>query len=129
MQLKNNLYTILSANREEQSFTLALQKECFIYRAHFPELPITPGVCIIGVANELLEELLSSKLELDVVSNAKFLAVVNPLETPEITYYFKKIVKDEKDGRVKVQVIVSHEDQIFSKLSLGYKWDTKRGKI
>lgn len=129
MQLKNNLYKVVCANPEEQSFTLALQKDCFIYKAHFPEKPITPGVCIIGIATELLEDLLSCKLELDIVSNAKFLEVINPLETQEVTYSFKKVSKEEDVYRVKIQVTVSHEDKIFTKLSLSYKWDTKTGMI
>ena len=74
MILKNNLYKISASNIEEKSFNLELVPDCVIYQAHFPEQPITPGVCIIQIANELLNELLQSEYKLTTVSNAKFLA-------------------------------------------------------
>ena len=51
MILKNSLYKIASSNAEEKSFNLELVPDCLIYRAHFPEQPITPGVCIIQIAS------------------------------------------------------------------------------
>lgn len=121
MILKNSLYKITSSNLEVKSFNLELVPDCFIYRAHFPEQPITPGVCIVQIASELLNELLHSDFELITVSNAKFLAVINPLETTGVTYSFKKMVFDEKEKTLKVSVVVSNSDIIFTKLSLVYK--------
>ncbi len=121
MVLKNSLYKISSSNIEEKSFNLELVPDCLIYQAHFPEQPITPGVCIIQVASELLNELLQSDYELTTVSNAKFLAVINPLETAIITYIFKKLVFDEDTKTVKVSVVVCNTDTVFTKLSLVYK--------
>ena len=95
MILKNNLYKISASNIEEKSFNLELVPDCVIYQAHFPEQPITPGVCIIQIANELLNELLQSEYKLTTVSNAKFLAVINPLDTAFVTYTFNKLVFDE----------------------------------
>lgn len=121
MILKNSLYKITSSNPEEKSFNLELVLDCLVYRAHFPEQPITPGVCIIQIASELLKELLQSDFELVSVLNAKFLAVINPLETNSIIYTFKKVVVDEDTETVKVSVIVSNPETIFTKLSLLYK--------
>lgn len=121
MILKNSLYKITSSNTEEKSFNLDLVPDCLIYLAHFPEQPITPGVCIIQIASELLKELLQSDFELVSVLNAKFLAVINPLETNSIIYTFKKVVVDEDTETVKVSVIVSNSETIFTKLSLLYK--------
>ena len=121
MILKNSLYKIASSNAEEKSFNLELVLDCLIYRAHFPEQPITPGVCIIQIASELLNELLQSDFELITVSNAKFLAVINPLETNSVIYTFKKVIVDDDTKTVKVSVIVSSPGTIFTKLSLVYK--------
>lgn len=121
MTLKNSLYKIISFNKEDMSYNLELLPDCLIYRAHFPEQPITPGVCIIQVASELLNDLLESDHELTTVSNAKFLAVINPLETTSVVYTFRKIVSDEETGIVKISVEVSRPGTILSKLSLVYK--------
>lgn len=121
MMLKNNLYRIAAENKDEKSYRLELIPDCMIYRAHFPEQPITPGVCIIQIASELLTDLYSLTFELSFVSNAKYLAVINPQETPELTYTFKKIVFDDEKQSVKVSVIVSNNDTVFTKLSLVYR--------
>lgn len=121
MMLKNNLYRIAAENKDEKSYRLELIPDCMIYRAHFPEQPITPGVCIIQIASELLTALYSLTFELSSVSNAKYLAVINPQETPELTYTFKKIVFDDEKQSVKVSVIVCNNDTVFTKLSLVYR--------
>ena len=121
MILKNNLYRIGSSNAEDKSFNLELMPDCLIYRAHFPEQPITPGVCIIQTASELFNEMYKSDFELITVSNAKFLAVINPLDTNSVIYTFKKVVSDEDAKTVRVSVVVSNMDKIFTKLSLVYK--------
>ncbi len=90
-----------------------------IYKAHFPGKPITPGVCIIQIATELLNEISPGKKVLSSVGNAKFLAIINPLESKEVTFTFKKI--SEEDGFLKVSALVSDKDTVFTKLSLKYQ--------
>lgn len=121
MILKNNLYKISASNIEEKSFNLELVPDCVIYQAHFPEQPITPGVCIIQIASELLNELLQTEYKLTTVSNTKFLAVINPLDAAFVTYTFNKLVFDEDTKTVKASVVVSNTDTVFTKLSLVYK--------
>ncbi|WP_285826941.1 hydroxymyristoyl-ACP dehydratase [Bacteroides acidifaciens] len=121
MILKNNLYKISASNIEEKSFNLELVPDCVIYQAHFPEQPITPGVCIIQIASELLNELLQTEYKLTTVSNAKFLAVINPLDAAFVTYTFNKLVFDEDTKTVKASVVVGNTDTVFTKLSLVYK--------
>lgn len=119
MTLKNNLYNILSANQEARSFRIKLNPDCTIYKAHFPGKPITPGVCIIQIASELLNELIPADRTLSTVGNAKFLSIINPLESKEVTFAFNKI--SEEEGYLKVSATVSDKDTIFTKLSLKYK--------
>ena len=121
MILKNNLYKIISSNTEDKTFYLELVPDCLIYRAHFPDKPITPGVCIIQIASELLNQLFQCDYELITVSNAKFLAVINPLKTNNVIYTFQKVVFDDDTKTVKVSVTVSNSETIVTKLSLVYK--------
>ena len=79
MELKNNLYTIVSKEGVGLmvSYTIKLIPSCVIYQAHFPGEPITPGVCIVQMAKELIEELLTEQtavahhLEITKVKNVK----------------------------------------------------------
>lgn len=58
--LEGVLYTVVS--RSEGSATVRMLPESPIYKAHFPEYPITPGVTLLQIALELIgRKLLSAK--------------------------------------------------------------------
>ena len=121
MTLKNNLYYIQNQDNINSTFTIELNPDCFIYKAHFPELPITPGVCIIQVAKELFSELCGATLDLESVSNAKFLSVINPEVTSKLTYSFNKVTISEDSSQYKVSVVVADEKTTYTKLSLCFR--------
>ena len=118
MKLLNSLYTVVSDVRGEgkHDFLISLDKNHFIYQAHFPGEPITPGVCIMQIAKELLEVSTDLKLNLTSVKNIKFLRIISPAEITRITYSFGKIAREE--DCVKVQVTVVDGDDVYAKLSL-----------
>lgn len=120
MILKNNLYSITQANQsaEGADFTLQLHKDCFIYAAHFPEMPVTPGVCLLLMAKELLEEVVGQKLDLVEVKNAKFLAVVNPTLDAQLTCSLRKLIADNETGTVQVQATLMTATEVKAKLSI-----------
>ena len=140
MQLKNHLYTIVEtdkqgnlqqkeaaglqqkcqevfSSRSNTSFRLRLNPEHFIYQAHFPGEPVTPGVCILQIGKELLAELLQESLEITHVKNVKFLSVISPLKEKEISYIFKKIETSEDSQEVKAQIIVASDEETKAKIS------------
>ncbi|MDE7115267.1 MAG: beta-hydroxyacyl-ACP dehydratase [Muribaculaceae bacterium] len=120
MTLNDNLYKIISSDTSERSFRLELIPDCTIYKAHFPSKPVTPGVCVIQIASELLSLLMNKELALTTVSNAKFLSVINPLETKNITCTFRKI-SEGSDNSINVSATITEKDTVFSKLSLIYR--------
>ncbi len=122
MQLKNNLYTILKIEGEMPlvSFLLRLNPSCFIYQAHFPGEPITPGVCIVQMGVELVEEVLQCKLSVVKAKNVKFLSVLKPQENQVVNYAINKLTEAD-NGEVKVQMIVTVGEEAKAKLSLVLK--------
>ena len=119
MTLKNNLYSIKSLNRDNNSASVELLPDSLIYKAHFPERPITPGVCIIQIVTELLCELRGSVLSLCEVKNVKFLEVLSPSGTKNVSINFDKII--DEDDSIKVRGTVSDTEKIYTKFSLIYK--------
>ena len=121
MRLLDSLYTIASTELTDNGpiFTIGLNAEHFIYKAHFPGEPITPGVCILQIAHELLEVHCDAKLEIDCVKNVKFLRVITPDATPVVSYEFQKLVFEEES--VKCQVSVMAEDEALAKLSIIFR--------
>ena len=121
MKLRNNLYTVAGSDPADPGFHVRFIPDCVIYKAHFPGMPVTPGVCIIGIAHELYESLTGSALRLVEVVNAKFLSVINPLVTPEVDYSIGKTVADDDEGTVKVAFTVKDSSTTYAKLSLLFK--------
>lgn len=116
MTLNNSLYTVTRHDSQACRFDIALCADCTIYRAHFPERPITPGVCIIQLAAELLELQLGTRLQLSTVVNAKYLSVIDPLATPALSCTFSKIAVN--GNTVKATATLSDDSTTYTKLSL-----------
>lgn len=123
MILKNSLYTIADKRMEGSGifYQILLNKNHFIYKAHFPNEPITPGVCIIQIAKELLEDYLHEEYEISHVKNIKFLSVLSPLSTPTVAYVFDKITVLPETNECKTQVQVQQDNVLFAKLSIIFK--------
>lgn len=119
MKLLNSLYKIVSKGVQESSlhYDIQLDANHFIYQAHFPGEPITPGVCIIQIAKELLEEHLNQKFNIKMIKNVKFLNVISPVERPQITYVFEKITVDDTTKTCQAQVQVLSDETSMVKLS------------
>ncbi len=121
MQLKNKLYTITAKETDGKTsatFELRLDPECFIYKAHFPGQPITPGVCIVQTAKELLEEMTGKALDIVFAKNVKFLSVVTPTDSPTLVYNINKMAWSEDGQEVKAQMAVSSSTEAKAKVSL-----------
>lgn len=118
MRLSGTFYTLLSVRETENGFEplIRLEPDNIIFKAHFPEYPITPGAVQIRVATELLESHLGTSLTLRTVSDLKFMEPLYP--GAEVAYSFTKLV--EVDGHLKVELTVRSEEKVFSRMSLEY---------
>ena len=119
MKLLNSLYKIVANDVVESSlrYDIMLDANHFIYQAHFPGEPITPGVCLIQIAKELLEEHLNLKFNIQMIKNVKFLNVISPVERPQITYVFEKTITDDTTKTCQAQVQVLSDGTPMVKLS------------
>ena len=118
MKLKDNFFRIKNSCQTETGFDFIIEfnPEHFIYQAHFPENPITPGVCIIQIIKELLIENVQCNLFLKKVHNIKFLNVINPLENKEVAFSISIITEDNDTH--KISAVVRNAEKIFAKLSM-----------
>lgn len=129
MKLKNNLYKIISKEEVNSIFnyTVELNPSCMIYEAHFPGEPITPGVCIVQIGKEVIEDLLleqssaSRRLEIIKAKNIKFLSVISPNKTPILTYQVRKLIFSDDKMTVETQIVVNSVDKSMAKISLVMK--------
>lgn len=117
MRLIDNMYDVadMTVDGRHCTATVTLRPDCDIYRAHFPGQPVTPGVCIIGMATELASSAFGTSMRLRVVRNAKFIAVIDPHATPAVIYDIT--ARDSDDMQLTVTV-TAPSGQCLAKLSL-----------
>ncbi|WP_083206598.1 3-hydroxyacyl-ACP dehydratase [Chryseobacterium sp. CBo1] len=115
-----DFYTLQSYEKAENGgFTahILLNKDHDIFKGHFPGNPVTPGVCMMQIVKELTEEFIGRKLFLKTASNVKFMAIINPFETPELTM---SLNISESETEVKVKNTTSFGETIALKMSVNY---------
>ena len=117
MILKEDFFTIENQNVSEgkAGFRIKLNAENFIYQAHFPNNPITPGVCLIQMAVELFGSLKGASFSIKTLKNVKFTAPISPLEFPEVDF----LLEYAPNGNLwQVKVLIQEKETIFAKMSL-----------
>lgn len=118
MKFLDSLYSVTQSRKKEGGFEfdISLFPEHFIYKAHFPGEPITPGVCIIQIATELFSLAMDAPMSLYSAKNVKFLKIVSPSERTDFSFAFSKIVVE--GDLLKFACVLSAENEIYAKLSL-----------
>jgi len=85
--LKGNFYTVVNSSGTTpgcRKSVLLIHKEHAIFSGHFPGLPIVPGVCMMQIVKEQLEDEVQRTLHLVSSANIKFLSLINPQTHPQI---------------------------------------------
>ena len=118
MKLINDFFDIISSNTDHDSFTykVKLNPQHRIYRAHFPNNPVTPGVCLVQMSTELINIQYHKNFQLKTAVNIKFKKTITPDIEPSFT--FTKAVLTEES--LKICVNIGHEDTLLAKMSLLY---------
>ena len=103
--LRGILYELIQA--DDLGATVRLLGDSPVYRGHFPGYPITPGVCLVQIALELIGE----NVHLVAAKNIKFTSPIIPEEGTELRFNLSG-----KDGNWSVEV---YDGEVLSaKMSL-----------
>lgn len=85
--LIKDLYKIQSIGQIDTDtvyITIQLNKNHDVFKGHFPDNPVTPGVCMIQIIKEMAQTQVNSPLFLHNISNVKFTALINPNVNPDL---------------------------------------------
>lgn len=55
-----------------------------IFEGHFPQQPVVPGVCMMQMIKEIIEQVIEKKINLVSASEMKFLAIIDPVQNNNI---------------------------------------------
>lgn len=119
MRLINDFYHIVSTDDAEGKYVCKVKLNAAhgIFSVHFPNNPVTPGVCLVQMATEILEQKLGKKLVLSTAVNIKFKKLMAPNDEP--SFVFSKITTEDK--LLKTLVSIEDEQGQFVKMSLQFK--------
>lgn len=119
-----DFYTVTKKLMTEKGFDakIVLNKEHLIYKAHFPGNPITPGVCILQICQELVAGHCGKPLYMTGAKNIKFLNVLNPLEHSEVVF---TVEYNETEAGIKAMVNIHDEEKGFAKISAEYQIESE----
>ncbi len=123
MKLNGELFRIESRMeglpQGQSGFNVILNPDHLIYKAHFPGQPVTPGVCILQMLQELLSVQYDKQLFIKNIKNAKFISMMSPVTDSRVSVVFSSVTQEE--GGLKAQGVVTRRDNsadLFLKFSI-----------
>lgn len=87
--------------------SVKIHKDHDIFKGHFPNYPVTPGVAMLQIIKNTLEAHLLQPIFMQSSSNIKFLRLVNPNEDPVLVFNINYAIED---GLIKVKNTTSFKD-------------------
>lgn len=120
--LLKDFYKIISLENSADSkyeAVILINEGHDIFQGHFPGNPIMPGVCMMQIIKELTEQITESSLFMQSLSNVKFMALINPFQTPELRLELDVTITEE--NLVKVKNVSYFDETVALKLSSVYR--------
>ncbi len=90
--LLNDFYITTDVSGTDNSLTcsLAFNSAHDIFKGHFPDNPVVPGVCMMEIVKELLQQQVQKTLILRSTGNVKFLRLLTPDSQPTVNISWKE---------------------------------------
>lgn len=121
MKLINDFFTIVDDDAVNNRIMIRINADHEVFKAHFPDNPIVPGVLQIQLITELLETRFKRHLYMNEIRNIKFISVLIPNSEEVLSFQFNKLEIYESGVKATVQIVAS--DKLYSKINLSFQFD------
>ena len=113
--LLNDFYIIKSIQQIDSkiSATIVLNEQHAIFKGHFGQMPVVPGVCQTQIIKEILQQQVSKTLTLKKGDNIKFTAMIIP--TQHQTVNVEIVFQPKQEGELFVEATLFFKDITFTK--------------
>lgn len=89
-----------------------------VFKGHFPEQPVVPGVIQLQIIRELTEQHLHNKLAITNLNQVKYLTPIIPNETIiDITI----TLKENNSEIVRADALVSDKQNVYTKIKVDFE--------
>ncbi|MBS1947665.1 MAG: hypothetical protein JST47_07835 [Bacteroidetes bacterium] len=113
--LQGNFFFIIDIHRKDNTVNavLGLDPGHRIFEGHFPQSPVVPGVCMVQMIKEVLENEIGHGTRIVSAAHIKFLTVINPRETRQIQLDLK--FSQDESKQVEVSASLFNEGAVYFK--------------
>ena len=108
----------LVENEEAATFKITLKENCAAYEGHFPDDPTSPGVLLVKMISEGVENIYGPKIQLKSIRSLKFLSLISPEKRPT---YNIKIEHSKIENSISVKAIAFDGELILYKFQGKYE--------
>jgi len=105
--------TNLESTGSDINAVLEIDASHKIFEGHFPGQPVVPGVCMMQMLKEIMEEVTGEKLNLVKAHEMKFLAVIDPVINNIISATLK--YSKEENGNITLSATLFKDELIHFK--------------
>lgn len=112
--LAESFFTIESKSKNEAGeiiYDIDLNPNHDIYKGHFPNMPICPGVCNIQTIRECVEMEVGKKLTIKAIAQCRFSALIVPTENKKLRITLNLVSESENEWNV-ISKITSPDGEI-----------------
>ena len=122
--LIKDYYTIENVLKQENGavrFDINLNADCPVYEGHFPEEPVSPGVCNIQMIKECAEQVAGKSLLLNNLQQCRLTTLVTPIQHPQVEV---TILLEEKGDAYKLKATIGKGEDVYLDLKAELTEDT-----
>lgn len=112
--LLNDFYKIITCKEVGNSIqaTIVLNTQHPIFKGHFEQMPVVPGVCQTQIIKEILQQVCQKNLQLAKGDNIKFMGTIIPTQTQQIDL---EITHQSIENKYTVDAKIFNENTTFTK--------------
>lgn len=116
------ILTVESISDSQHVASILINEKHIVFKGHFPDNPIMPGVCMMQIIKELTEQIIGDSLMMQKLIDVKFTALINPFLNPELRLELDITTTDT--GLIKVKNTSYFGDTVALKLNCLYEKTT-----
>ncbi len=110
--LKHTLYTVNTLTEKNNIIEAIVELDATheIFKGHFPQQPVLPGVCLMQMVREILETYLQEKLQLFKAEDIRYTAMVDPTKKARLSF---QIQFDRSDDLITTKSKILKKDDLI----------------